>query len=235
MLTIMILFACFLLFLLLGKLLWVWIWWYRDSSYAENHGFLSACFDKGKSLEMKISRYCDHAAAPSYTIANPYIETIKQETTEIDVLLLTQKGIFVFEAKNYTGWIFGDDTSRNWTQTLPQGKGKKAQKFKFFNPILQNEHHIKVLKETLLDKDVYHSILVFSNHCELKKVSYSKERCTILYLSQLKRYLKKITSMPDVLSSDEMMRLYQQLHPMIERSEAYKQAHIDAIKKKHKK
>lgn len=229
--------ACFVIVLIvfLGKLFWVWLRWFRDSSYAENHSFLSACFNKGASLEMKISRLCDKALAPSYTITNPYIETIHGETTEIDILFLTTKGIFVIEAKNYSGWIFGNESDRTFTQTLPQGKGRKAQSFSFFNPTLQNEHHIKVLKESILDKDIYHSILVFSDACTLKKVSYSKSRCTMLYLSQLKRYLKKLEENPDVWSVDEVMRLYQRIHPMSMRSEAYKQGHIDAIQRKHKR
>lgn len=228
----MLAFAFFLCFVFCGKLLWIWLYWYKDSSYAENHSFLAACFHKGEALEMKISRYCDHAFAPSYTIANPYIEAYNSETTEIDVLFINTKGIFVFEAKNYFGWIFGDENARNWTQTLPQGKGRKAQKFKFFNPILQNQHHIKMLKDTLFDKDVYHSIIVFGNSATLKKVSYQNDRCTFLYLAQLKQYLKKVAMFPDVLTEDEIMQLYQRIHPMSLRSEAYKQEHIDAIRKK---
>lgn len=228
--------ACFVIVLIvfLGKLFWVWLRWFKDSSYAENHSFLSACFHKGASQEMKISRLCDKALAPSYTIANPYIETIHGETTEIDILFLTTKGIFVIESKNYSGWIFGKETDHKFTQTLPQGKGRKSQSYQFFNPILQNEHHIKVLKESLLDKEIYHSVLVFSDACTLKNVTYHKERCTILYLSSLKGYLKKLKAYPDVCSVDELMRLYQRIHPMSMRSEAYKQGHIDAIKKKHK-
>lgn len=55
-----------------------------------------------------------------------------------------------------------------------------------------------------------------------------------MYFSQLKGYLKKLKAYPDVCSVDELMRLYQRIHPMSMRSEAYKQGHIDAIKKKHK-
>lgn len=29
------------------------------------------------------------------------------KTSEIDVLMIREKGIFVFESKNYSGWIFG--------------------------------------------------------------------------------------------------------------------------------
>ena len=41
-------------------------------------------------------------------LRNVYIPKDNGETTEIDVVYITQKGIFVIESKNYSGWIFGD-------------------------------------------------------------------------------------------------------------------------------
>lgn len=50
---------------------------------------------------------------------NCYLPAKKDETSEIDVLMITDSGIYVFESKNYSGWIFGSEKSRSWTQTLP--------------------------------------------------------------------------------------------------------------------
>ena len=66
------------------------------------------------------------------------------ETSEIDVLMIHNKGIFVFERKNFSGWIFGNEIQRMWTQTLPKGRGR-SHKESFFNPIMQNRTHIKTL------------------------------------------------------------------------------------------
>ena len=43
-------------------------------------------------------------------------------TSEIDLLLLHEKGIFVLESKNYSGWIFGDTDQVYWTQSLQKKK-----------------------------------------------------------------------------------------------------------------
>ena len=43
-------------------------------------------------------------------------------TSEIDLLMIHEKGIFVFESKNYSGWIFGSADQLNWTQSLQNGK-----------------------------------------------------------------------------------------------------------------
>lgn len=73
-------------------------------------------------------------------LRNVYVPKDNGETSEIDVLFITQKGIFVFESKNYSGWIFGDERSQYWTDSLPN-----RQKNKFYNPIKQNRTRAKAL------------------------------------------------------------------------------------------
>ena len=55
--------------------------------------------------------------------------------------MIHEKGIFVIESKNYSGWIFGNERDKKWTQVLANG-----DKNYFFNPILQNKIHIKYNK-----------------------------------------------------------------------------------------
>ena len=72
---------------------------------------------------------------------NCYLPAKKDETSEVDVIMIADSGIYVFESKNYSGWIFGSEQSKSWTQTLPNGK--KARKERFYKPIMQNKTHIK--------------------------------------------------------------------------------------------
>ena len=90
------------------------------------------------------------------------IRGIKEETTEIDVLMISPKGLFVFESKNYSGWIFGSENQKNWYQTLPAGRGR-SHKENFYNPIMQNRSHIKHLKAFLGTDIPVRSIIVFSD------------------------------------------------------------------------
>lgn len=53
------------------------------------------------------------------------------DESELDVLMLHERGVFVFESKNYSGWIFGSEDQRMWTQSL-----NRATKNRFFNPIM---------------------------------------------------------------------------------------------------
>ena len=70
---------------------------------------------------------------------NCYVPNRSGDKIEIDMIMLCQKGIYVIENKNYSGWIFGDEKSKNWCEIL------KGKKYFFYNPIKQNKSHIKNL------------------------------------------------------------------------------------------
>jgi hypothetical protein len=72
--------------------------------------------------------------------------------------------------KDYSGWIFGSGNNTNWTKVLAFGK----KKYKFYNPIKQNNSHISELKKTLkqFQKVPFYSVIVFFGDCELKEINY---------------------------------------------------------------
>ena len=101
----------------------------------------------------------------SRLLSNIYVP-YKNKTSEIDVLLIHEKGIFVIESKNYFGWIFGSENQQYWTQMINQ-----HTKERFYNPIKQNRTHINALSNYLkIEKNQMKSYIVFSEKCELKKV-----------------------------------------------------------------
>lgn len=76
-------------------------------------------------------------------LRNVYVPTIDGKTSEIDILVISRKGLLIFECKNYAGNIYGDMKRKRWVQYL----GK--QKNYFYNPFLQNKNHVKHLKKYL--------------------------------------------------------------------------------------
>lgn len=115
------------LLLILGILIFIQVKIYNKSSYHEitknsawevytNVGKL------GEFLTYHNLRIFEKAGAKF--LFNLYIPKENKETTELDLIMICRKGIIVFESKNYSGWIFGDEHSKMWMQTLPSGKGK---------------------------------------------------------------------------------------------------------------
>ncbi len=97
-----------------------------------------------------------------------YIPLGNKRFSQIDLVLLTEVGLIVFEVKDYSGWIFGNGRQQKWTQVLNFGK----EKHRFYNPILQNTQHIKHLKSYLGQNIPCFSIIVFYGNCELKDISF---------------------------------------------------------------
>ena len=47
-----------------------------------------------------------------------YIRKPNGEFTQIDLAVATRVGVIVFEVKDYSGWIFGNEHQKYWTQIL---------------------------------------------------------------------------------------------------------------------
>ena len=148
-------------------------------------------------------------------LRNLFLPKADGGTSEVDVLLVCNKGIFVFESKNFAGWIFGDDEHKYWTVSLYAGRNwlgfKRTEKYKFYNPIWQNNSHIRNLRRVLGDKIPITSIIVFSDRSEFKSVTNNSD-AIIMHTSELKRYLSRIkSSYTDVLTADQVQNIYNQL------------------------
>lgn len=165
------------------------------------------------------------------TLRNVYLPTSDGGTSEIDVLFITQKGIFVFESKNYSGWIFGDEKSRNWTAMLPN-----RVKNQFYNPIMQNRTHLKWLANYVGDDVPLFSIIVFSERCELKKVTVHSENIKVIKRdSTYATVLDLWEQNPDCIEADHIEELYQSLKQLTNVDEAVKAAHVANIKNRFQK
>ena len=163
------------------------------------------------------------------TLHNIYIP-YRGKTSEIDVLLIHEKGIFVFESKNYSGWIFGSLEQQQWTQML-----NKQTKNRFYNPVKQNATHINALSKYLeFDKRIMKSYIVFSERCELKKVPNDTENYTILRRHHLLKELKKDIATRNVtFSTQDVDNIISNLLPLTNVSDEVKQEHINNIKSTH--
>ncbi len=162
-------------------------------------GLLQGFFNdiRGKAGEGRVEARLDFINFFGYKgkcLRNLYIPRQDGSTTEIDVLYVISKGLFVIESKNYAGYIFGDDRNTNWTSTLYAGKTwygkKKVEKNHFYNPVKQNYAHIKAL-ENFIGKVQSFSIVVFSKNCELKEISVSYPNVYVCQTNELNRTIKK--------------------------------------------
>ena len=105
---------------------------YKKSTYKyeSENSFLKTIFNKGNYGEFCIFEKIERLDCNKKLLTNLYLpkHNDPSETTEIDLVMICTSGIFVFEVKNYKGWIYGNEKSKYWTQTF-----NKNSKFKFLN------------------------------------------------------------------------------------------------------
>lgn len=133
-------------------------------------------------------------------------------TSEIDLVMVHEKGIFVFESKRFSGWIFGSINQNEWTQRFISG-----EKNHFYNPIKQNITHIKALSRFLsVPENQMKSVIVFSGTCELKQIPENSGHFIICKLSNLSEELQK------VLNGMPVRYSYEDIHNTIDKLKPYK-------------
>ena len=119
-----------------------------------------------RKLVLKLLKY----GIPAQTIFHDlYIKLPNGKYAQIDLVVPTKVGIFVFEVKKYSGWIFGSGYHSQWTQVLAYGQ----MKYRFYNPIMQNNKHVSDLKKQLthFESIPFYSIIVFYGNCVLKEIN----------------------------------------------------------------
>jgi len=99
----------------------------------------------------------------------------KSDLVQIDCLIVDRSGVYVFESKDYVGWIYAHGDRVHWTQVLAYGKNKHQ----FYSPVRQNEAHISALKSVVGDDVPIYSVVVFGREAVLKVVEGMPENCIV--------------------------------------------------------
>jgi restriction system protein len=122
-----------------------------------------------------------------YVDVNSVTLPIENGTTQIDHIIVSRYGVFVVETKNMDGWIFGDEKSPNWTQSL------YGKKFQFQNPLHQNYRHTRTLSEFLgIEHEKVFSVVMFWGEVEFRTTmppnvlssgyaSYIKSKSSVIF------------------------------------------------------
>ena len=205
---------------------------YKRTDYYEttHKNWLQVRFNAGNYGE-----YLTYCALQKYEkdgakfLYNCYLPKDNGETTEIDVLMIHTSGVYVFESKNYSGWIFGNEYQKTWTQTLPSGR--KSHKEHFLNPIMQNKLHIKWLQNQIGNTATIHSIIVFSERCTLKQVDVSSSDIYVIKRNNVARTVRDIDARIGCeLSAEAINDIYEKLYGFTQASDAVKEKHVADIK-----
>ena len=196
----------------------------------------SAAEMAGKLGEDSVSRAvwaaCQFDERHYKILRNVYVPTV-DGYSEIDVLLLHETGIYVFESKNLSGSVYGDEKHPQWQRYKTNGIKDPIP-----NPILQNKRHIDNLC-VFLKQNKYQfrafSMIVFGNKSKLKYIPENKSLTSIHEICNLEiELVKKMQSEQNFYSAETIDDWCRKLLPYTQLSEEEKQANKNRINKKFK-
>ena len=186
--------------------------------------WLDSPSQKGKSGERTVASRLRQGLPEEYIILNDvYLPLADGTTTQIDHIVVSQYGIFVVETKNYSGWIFGNENSAQWTQSI---YGKKSR---FQNPLRQNHLHICTLSErTRIDRSYFHSVVAFTGECTFK----TEMPANVVYSRRAADYIRSFTT-PRIRVSQvaEVAAAIQSWDDAV--GEEQRAAHVDNLRQRH--
>ena len=149
-----------------------------------------------------------------YILANLLLPLGNGCKTEIDCVLISHKGIFCIETKNWVGHISGNDEDEYWHQAYddPYMSDRDHR-----NPIKQNEGHCAALKKLFYDNYEVYNIVIFAeleDGCEIEsqyaltiddfKEQYNEWDNNELNTSQIKNVYDRLVHF--VASKEELER-----------------------------
>lgn len=113
--------------------------------------------------------------------------TSKADLVQIDCVVLDESGVYVFESKDYVGWIYAHCDRVHWTQVSAYGKNKHQ----FYSPVRQNESHIAAIRTVVGEVPIY-SVIVFGREAELKVLEDVPESCVVCTQTEVRGVMTRM-------------------------------------------
>ena len=115
-------------------------------------------YQPGRDTEELVSELLSMLSTGEYAILDDVmLKTKNGNSAQIDHIVVSIYGVFVIETKECSGWVFGNPKQRSWTICYPNGDRRRM-----YNPLLQNDGHIRHLKAAAnIWKTPVYSVVVF--------------------------------------------------------------------------
>lgn len=204
---------------------------YEESEFCRMTGITWNQMTENRGIRGEYETYeaLKHFAADGARfLFNLYIPSGNGGTTEIDLLMLTTRGIFVIESKNMGGEIWGSVHEHDWTQKLRRSSGELLQN-SFYSPVRQNAGHIHHLRRLMGDRVPLYSFVIFSNLSKLH-VDVTTGQATVVRRCEAASAAQiLLRRAPRFLTPEAVDALYQRLLPYTHASSEVKQRHLEQL------
>lgn len=158
-----------------------------------------------------------------YLLANVLLPLKNNKKTEIDAIMISRKGIFCIETKNWVGHIRGSDEDEYWIQEYDDPYMPNRQ---HKNPVIQNDAHCEILQRILNNRFKVYGAVIFA---ELEDGLRIHSECTFSIVG-FKRYFRELSE--DDLGPEEIKQIYQKLVKFVASPDELRE-HREEVRKRY--
>ena len=163
------------------------------------------------SFGEQLTKYYSKIMTDMLILHDVLIDGAEGLTSQIDLVMIGNKGIYVVEVKMYSkARIYGDGKKSKWYYYLG------GNKFEIYSPLKQNEKHIQYLKEFLHDLDegipFFSIITIICDEFKVTNINKNSDDITTVICSSLpamSRALKMFSEKkPTILTEEQKHNIY---------------------------
>jgi len=108
------------------------------------------------------------------------------DLVQVDALVVDESGVYVFESKDYVGWIYAHGERAYWTQVSGYGENKQQ----FYSPVRQNAAHLAAVRAIVGEVPIF-SVIVFGRETTLKVVEGLPENCIVCTQAEIRQVMAR--------------------------------------------
>ncbi len=181
---------------------------------------------------------------PRYILISPIVPKPNGSFAEIDLVVLSRKGIFCVEAKNREGVFLSGhhtDLRGRWRYVQAANEHQKARVSDIESPLVQNQHHVWTLANFWkIDTKYIFNVLCFGKQADLKHAMLGQAhklsgKGSLLYYGQRFKLYQQVSKLPDILGESLIERLYKELSKTCQMSRVRREAMLDERQSEWKK
>lgn len=179
-----------------------------------------------------ITKYYLKASTDAIILRDVFIKTDEGNTSQIDIVMIGNKGVYVIEVKSYDNAnIYGNGKNRTWYYYLG------GKRYDIYSPVIQNRNHIKHLKNLLKDfGDIpfFSGVVILCNDIKVENINADLQNTYEFVcdsMPSLSRALNLVTeNKPCVLSEQTKQEISKFIQANQIKDKQARKEHIEKIK-----
>ena len=168
---------------------------------------------KGKHFEKRVLNRLKSNFDDCIILNDVNIPGRRDKTAQIDFILLHETGLYIMEAKGYSGTVTGSVDDVWWEKTLTDEAGNVFKRM-VMSPMKQNEGHIRHIRKIVGEDVPLVSVAILSEKCDFSSICMTGATTYVFHLKESMVRIREIMeSSEEVIDSKNLEKFSKMLNP----------------------